>query len=69
MSRVVEIIAADHEGQLFLTSNLEAVALTRLGNRAYAGSNLLVTISPDGAAQISQQDDAVIIYFGHCRAL
>lgn len=67
--RPMEIIAADHEGQLFLASASDAVALTRITGQAYAGAHLLVTISPDGAAQISHHDDAVIISFGHCIAL
>lgn len=69
VARLLEIIVADHEGQLFLTSNTETLALTRLTANAYAGAHMLITIEPDGATQISVQDDAIILSFGHCRAL
>lgn len=65
----VEIIAADHEGQLFLSSITGNAPATRLTERAYATHNTLVTIAADGIAMLSTHVEVVVTYFGTCEAL
>jgi hypothetical protein len=65
----VEIIAADHEGQLFISSVSGDTAVTRLGDRAYATEDTLVTIAADGTAILSTHVEVVLTYFGTCEVL
>lgn len=65
----VEIIAADHEGQLFLSSTTGDAPATRLSEMAYATDNTLVTIAPAGTATLSTHVEVVVTYFGTCEVL
>lgn len=65
----MEVIAADHEGQLFFSSIFDEVAATSLGSQAYAGPDRLLSIASDGTARFSTHSDAVITYFGICEVL
>ena len=65
----LEIIAADHEGQLFLRSPAEAHPAVTLGPRAYAAQDQLLTITPEGTATLSQHREAIATYFGTCEVL
>lgn len=65
----LEIIAADHEGQLFMSSIVSDVIVTRLTARSYATEDTLITIGLDGTAILSTHTEAVLTYFGTCEAL
>ena len=65
----VEIIAADHEGQLFASSIAGDTPVTRLAPLAYAAPGLLVTIHDDNTATLSSHGDVILTYFGTCEVL
>ena len=64
-----EVIAADHEGQLFLTAAALTSPVERLAVGAYAASGLLLSIDPTGTAVLSTHQDAVASHFGSCEVL
>ena len=65
----LEVIAADHEGQLFLRSAAEADPATRLDPGTFAAQDQLLTITPDGTATLTQHREAIATYFGTCAVL
>lgn len=65
----MEIIAADHEGQLFMSSVFGDTPVTRLEPRAYAAPGTLVTINDDGTAVLSSHGDVILTYFGSCEVM
>ena len=65
----VTIIAADHEGQLFLSSPAGDRPAERLGSMAYVTETGLVTLTPEGTAILTLHEAAVTSYFGHCAEL
>ncbi|MEM1273911.1 MAG: hypothetical protein AAGF88_08840 [Pseudomonadota bacterium] len=64
-----EVIAADHEGQLFLSSVSGDTAVTRLGDDAYAAPDTLLSISANGTATLSTHLEIALTYFGTCEVL
>lgn len=79
----VEILAADHEGQLFLSSMVGDTPIIRLSQpeaipAAYASSGAhgpseMITIHSDGSALMSahifDEGTMAVTYFGTCEAL
>jgi len=65
----VTIIAADHEGQLFLSSPAGDLPAERLSDTAYVTDTGLVTLTAEGTAILTLHDAAVTSYFGHCAVL
>ncbi|MEJ6394504.1 hypothetical protein V8J82_14650 [Gymnodinialimonas sp. 2305UL16-5] len=68
-----QIIAADHEGQLFLTLDGADHLARRLDEtHRYSAHTraaaLLLTIAPDGTARLSRHDGAISVLFGSCEA-
>ena len=66
---MLEIIAADHEGRLFLRSAAEAHPATRLDPGAYAAQDQLLTIGSEDTATLTQHREAIATYFGTCAVL
>ncbi|MEM9319565.1 MAG: hypothetical protein AAGA70_11245 [Pseudomonadota bacterium] len=65
----VEIIAADHEGQLFLSSVTGDTPLSRIDGQSYAAPDTLVTIHAGGSALLSRHGDLTLSYQGRCEVL
>ena len=70
----MEIIAADHEGQLFASSIFGDAVVNQTTSvqtppMAYAGAEQLITIAEDGATPLSSHAGIAITYFGNCEVL
>lgn len=71
----LDVIAADHEGQLFAATMFSEVPVTRLpADRdattiSYAGEDQLITVQDNGIAQLSRHGDIAVTYFGTCEVL
>lgn len=70
----LDIIAADHEGQLFASSIFGDAIVNRISPAqsspmAYAGADQLITIAETGTATLSTHAGIAITYFGNCEVL